>query len=199
MRPVRLGFLITACLIKALSRHITIDVQKNIFRWIAKKVFRRSSRSEGETSLFQITKKGVKRMRGEGNPQQCETMFIAFCVRVLFIAQKKAFRDLRRYDGRELSLNAFPDDSLVRDSMEFITYPEVFAVWGQMVEIYDPDLAEAIHKLPKVQRDIILIYYLLGYRDGEIGEMMQMNRRTVQYQRTQALKRLRKIILECAE
>lgn len=96
-------------------------------------------------------------------------------------------------------MNAFPDDSLVCDSMEFITYPEVFAVWGQMVEIYDPDLAEAIHKLPKVQRDIILIYYLLGYRDDEIGEMMQMNRRTVQYQRTQALKRLRKIILECAE
>jgi len=48
--------------------------------------------------------------------------------------------------------------------------------------------------LPEQRRDIILLYYFLGLNDREIAELLNVLYRTISYQRTSSLKKMRKIM-----
>lgn len=73
-------------------------------------------------------------------------------------------------------------------------YPETFSVFGSIVEVHFLELADALHTLPNLEREIILAYYLLGYRDVLIAAQLRMKRRTVQYHRQRALNLLRDVM-----
>jgi len=69
-----------------------------------------------------------------------------------------------------------------------------FSVSGHTVIVNDDLIAEALRSLPDSKRDIILLYYFLGISDRGIGRMLNLKRSTIQYQRTYALRELRKSI-----
>jgi len=65
---------------------------------------------------------------------------------------------------------------------------------GHEVAIESEIIAQAIAALPDKKRDIILLAYFLDMTDGEIGAMLNLVRRTVQYKRTSSLQELKKIM-----
>lgn len=69
-----------------------------------------------------------------------------------------------------------------------------FSVLGLDVAISDELIAQAIAALPEQKRDIILLAYFLDMTDGEIGEKLNLVRRTVQYKRTSSLAELKKLM-----
>ena len=55
-------------------------------------------------------------------------------------------------------------------------------------------LVEALKMLPERQRDIIMRYYFFGMTDGDISDTDGTARKTVNYQRNAALKKLKEIM-----
>ena len=55
-----------------------------------------------------------------------------------------------------------------------------------------PYFAAALAKLLREKRDVILLSYFMDMSDREIGELLDMARRTVQHRRTDTLAELRK-------
>ena len=70
----------------------------------------------------------------------------------------------------------------------------VFTVLDMDFEIEDADLVRALAALTLERRSIVLLAYLLEMKDDEIAQRLQMNRSTVQYQRTNTLEELRKLM-----
>ena len=70
----------------------------------------------------------------------------------------------------------------------------MFTVLDMDFEIEDADLVRALAALTLKRRSIVLLAYLLEMKDDEIAQRLQMNRSTVQYQRTNTLEELRKLM-----
>ena len=70
----------------------------------------------------------------------------------------------------------------------------VFDVLGYQIIVSNSHIAAVLKKLPYRKRDILLLHYFLDMTDGQIGDCLGIVRRTVQYQRTSALKELRKML-----
>ena len=70
----------------------------------------------------------------------------------------------------------------------------VFTVLDMDFEIEDADIVRALAALTLERRSIVLLAYLLEMKDDEIAQRLQMNRSTVQYQRTNTLEELRKLM-----
>ena len=49
--------------------------------------------------------------------------------------------------------------------------PTVFIVLGKEVIVDDERLATALSKLPELRREVLLLYYFVGYRDEAIGRL----------------------------
>ncbi|WP_346726578.1 RNA polymerase sigma factor [Bianquea renquensis] len=63
---------------------------------------------------------------------------------------------------------------------------------GKEVIVDNERLTKALLKLPKLYREVLLLYYFLGYRDEAIGRLYGRCRSTINHRRSMALKRLRK-------
>ena len=66
------------------------------------------------------------------------------------------------------------------------------SVCGYRIPVNDDRLAAALAKLLREKRDVILLSYFMDMSDREIGELLDMARRTVQHRRTDTLAELRK-------
>ncbi len=82
---------------------------------------------------------------------------------------------------------------------EYSTDSHHFIVMGYDVAVKDDLISAALASLPEQKRDIILLAYFLDMTDQEIGETLNMVRRTVQYQRTSSLKQLKIILVGKAD
>lgn len=51
---------------------------------------------------------------------------------------------------------------------------------------------ESLSKLNPLDREIIILYYWWGYRDTEIGEIINISQQLVNYRRNKVIKHLRK-------
>lgn len=71
-------------------------------------------------------------------------------------------------------------------------HPMVFEVCGYRIPVNDDRLAAALAALLREKRDVILLSYFMDMSDREIGELLDMARRTVQHRRTDTLAELRK-------
>ena len=63
---------------------------------------------------------------------------------------------------------------------------------GKEVIVDNERLTKALLKLPKLYREVLLLYYFLGYRDEAIDRLYGRCRSTINHRRIMALKRLRK-------
>ena len=70
--------------------------------------------------------------------------------------------------------------------------PTAFLVLRKKVIVDNEQLATALSKLPKLRREVLLLYYFVGYRDEAIGRLYGRCRSTINSRRNIALKQLRK-------
>ncbi|NBJ87877.1 RNA polymerase sigma factor [Acutalibacter sp. 1XD8-36] len=129
--------------------------------------------------------------------EHIEYAFNAFCKIVLRHEAINAWRDLKRKAEREISLyylmsERYFEPSAMDSYFEKRDKPTVFLVFGKEVIVDDERLATALSKLPKLRREVLLLYYFVGYRDEAIGRLYRRCRSTINSRRNVALKQLRK-------
>ncbi len=129
--------------------------------------------------------------------EHIEYAFNAFCKIVLRYEAINAWRDLKRKEAREISLDylmseRFFEPSAMDSYFEKQDKPTAFLVLGKEVIVDDEQLAMALSRLPKLRREVLLLYYFVGYRDEAIGRLYGRCRSTINSRRNVALKQLRK-------
>ncbi len=128
--------------------------------------------------------------------EHIEYAFHAFCKIVLRYEAINAWRDLKRKEAREISLDLmserFFEPSAMDNYFKKQDKPTVFFVSGKEVIVDNEQLAKALSRLPKLRREVLLLYYFVGYRDKAIGRLYGRCRSTINSRRNAALKQLRK-------
>lgn len=129
--------------------------------------------------------------------EHIEYAFNAFCKIVLRYEAINAWRDLKRKEAKEISLDylmteRFFEPSAMDRYFEKQDKPTAFLVLGKEVIVDNEQLATALSKLPKLRREVLLLYYFVGYRDEAIGRLYGRCRSTINSRRNIALKQLRK-------
>jgi RNA polymerase sigma factor (sigma-70 family) len=122
--------------------------------------------------------------------------FDYFCKKTLKGTARDYYEGQRKLGKRETSINELTDSELSY-LMTFDVYSveeTVFDVLGEAVRISDESLADALNKLPRDRRDIVLLSYITGMTDREIAERMDMVRRTVTHRRASTLQELKRIM-----
>lgn len=122
--------------------------------------------------------------------------FDSFCKKVLREEYRDYVRETQRRLQHEISFSELSpqemDQLYVMD--EYSTDSHHFSVLGHDIAVKDDLINAALAALPEQKRDIILLSYFLDMTDQEIGETLNIIRRTVQYQRTISLKQLKKLL-----
>ena len=129
--------------------------------------------------------------------EHIEYAFHAFCKVVLRHEAINAWRDLKRKVGREISLDYLMSERYFKPSVmdsyfEKQDKPTVFLVLGKEIAVDNERLATALSRLPQLRREVLLLYYFVGYRDEAIGRLYRRCRSTINSRRNVALKQLRK-------
>lgn len=70
--------------------------------------------------------------------------------------------------------------------------PTVFLVLGKEVIVDDERLEMALSRLPELRREVLFLYYFVGYRDEAIGRLYGRCENSINRRRNVALKQLRK-------
>jgi len=122
--------------------------------------------------------------------------FDAFCKKVLRNDARNYYSEMKRLRSKELSFSELPERELKQLSRtdDYFATEHIFGVLGRDIIVNNESIAECLRKLPERKRDIILLYYFLEFADVEIGKEFNLVRSTVQYQRTSALRELRKMM-----
>lgn len=129
--------------------------------------------------------------------EHIEYTFNAFCKTVLRNAAINAYRDMKREQKREVSLNYLMSETSFEPftmDIYFEQYdkPTVFIVQSHEIIIVNERLAIALSRLPEQRRVVLLMYFFLGYTDTKIGNEYGRSRRTANYWKLAALKQLKK-------
>lgn len=116
--------------------------------------------------------------------------FDSFCKKVLREEYRDCVREAKRRLQREISFSELSPQELeqlfVMDEYPSDNY--YFRVLEYDIVVMDELIGKALTALPEQKRDIVLLAYFLDMTDREIGEKMNMVRRTVQHQRANSLK-----------
>ena len=129
--------------------------------------------------------------------EHIEYAFNAFCKIVLRHEAINAWRDLKRKEAREVSLDYLMSERYFEPSTMDSYFkrqekPTVFLVLGTEVVVDDERLATALSRLPQLRLEVLLLYYFVGYRDETIGRLYGRCRSSINRRRNVALKQLRK-------
>ena len=122
--------------------------------------------------------------------------FDSFCKKVLKNDVRNFYSEMKRLRDNEVSFSETSEREFAQLSTmdKYFATEQAFNVSGYDIIVNDESIAEALRSLPERKRDIILLYYFLELSDAEIGKKLNLIRSTVQYQRTGALRELRKIM-----
>jgi len=101
----------------------------------------------------------------------------------------------RRQDG-EVLFSEVSGDELFNLAVvdEYFADDNVFDVFGRKVSVNNPDIAEALRTLPSRKRDVILLYFFIGFKDWEIAELFGLTNSTIAKDRRAALQLLREVM-----
>ena len=129
--------------------------------------------------------------------EHIEYVFHAFCKIVLRHEAMNAWRDLKRKEEREISLDylmteRYFEPSAMDSYFEKQDKPTVFLALRKEVIVDNERLATALSRLSQLRREVLLLYYFVGYRDEAIGRLYRRCRSTINHRRNVALKQLRK-------
>lgn len=149
-------------------------------------------------------RKGVRKMMNSKQYREhiehiehIEHTFNAFCKIVLYHAELGVYKKLRKKQQFEVSLDylcEFDFEPVTTTDEYFVKYdvPTAFTVHGKTVIVESEQLAAALSRLPEKRREVLLLWYYLGYSDEEIGEMFGVCRSTIFRRRKSALRLIQK-------
>lgn len=122
--------------------------------------------------------------------------FDSFCKKVLRCEAFNAYRAIGRRQNRFVSLSDLAEEA-DEQLASYDIYPweyTPFPLDGDVILIRDDRLADALTALPQRFRDILLMYWFLELADREIGERLNLSRRTVNNRRQQAYELLKELM-----
>jgi RNA polymerase sigma factor (sigma-70 family) len=135
-------------------------------------------------------------MKPHSHEEHKRHAFDSFCKKILKHEARDYYDDLKRRRKHEISLDELSEKEweqlAVMDEYFKDTYS--FRVLGHDITVSDERIGEALKVLPTKKRDIILLSYFLDMTDREIGELLNLVRRTVAYRRTSTLRELKKFM-----
>ena len=134
----------------------------------------------------------------DSEKQRIQNQFGAFCIKVLKNETRCIQREYAKSQKLEKSLNDLTELGIFQLATcdEYFKNDHIFEVQRIPIVVNSDFLAQAISQLPAQKRDIILLSYFLGLSDKEIGERLQLVRRTICKHRLKALNELRKNLLK---
>ena len=145
-----------------------------------------------------LGQKGVRKMMNtEQYREHIERTFNAFCKIVLYHAALGVYKKMRKKQQFEVSLDylrEFDFEPVTTTDEYFVKYdmPTTFIIRGKTVVVESEQLAAALLRLPEKRREVLLLWYYLGYSDEEISKMCGISRSTVFRRRKIALRLLQK-------
>ncbi|WP_066685065.1 RNA polymerase sigma factor [Christensenella intestinihominis] len=124
--------------------------------------------------------------------------FDSFCKKVMRYEARHYFRDQKRQRAHEISFEELSQQEIEQlvTTDDYFSGEYVFNVLGDEIIVRDNEIAEALANLPDSNREIVLLSYFLGLTDREIGERLNMIRRTVSRHRSKTLAKLKEILEE---
>lgn len=123
--------------------------------------------------------------------------FVLFC-RTAFMYEKKNYYNEQKHRAeRETHIEMLsPKQSGMLEKIFDIYHADYFSVMGYEIGIVDGDLAQVLRELSDKYLQIVLLYYIVGLNDREIGEIYGTGRTTICDQRNNAIKKLRLLMEE---
>ena len=123
-----------------------------------------------------------------------EITFAMYCMTSIDRAINRGRREKDRRAQAEISLDELGDldNALGRDrGGKEVELPEaIFDVDGLKIPIVNPDLAKALRSMPPQKRNILLLAYIIGDNDAELGSVLHISKSAAQRRRIAALKRI---------
>ena len=122
--------------------------------------------------------------------------FDAFCKKVLKNEVRRHYNEVNKRKERETVFSDLSVQELGQlcSTDDYFVTEQIFNVLGLDIIVSNERMAEALLTLAEYKRDIILLAYFLDMTDREIGEMLNMLRGKVHYQRKTTLRILKKIL-----
>ena len=123
-----------------------------------------------------------------------EITFAMYCMTSIDRAISRGRSEKNQRAQAEISLEELGDlnNALGRDrSGKEVELPEaIFDVDGLKIPIVNPDLAKALRSMPPQKRNILLLAYIIGDNDAELGSVLHISKSAAQRRRIAALKRI---------
>lgn len=125
-----------------------------------------------------------------------EETFDSFCKAVIRNESANAHNEIIARADKEVSFSSLSTSDLqaFKTVDDYRPYCRKYYVRGNVVCVYDPVLGEILQHISPQRREIILLCYFLGYSDSEIGRLLHIDHKTVDYRRNVALRRLRELL-----
>lgn len=107
-------------------------------------------------------------------------------------------KELSRRQNKEVSFCELPEIVVENFAVwdDYETDYTVFNVCGIDIRVLDDKLAEVLKRLPEKKRNILLMFYFLEMSDTEIGDLLNITRRSSHRNRTSSLDEIKKIFEE---
>ena len=133
--------------------------------------------------------------------EEIPRIFQAYCKRLIHNEACDAHRELRRRRDREVTFS----DLSPHEERQLATCDEYFQdtdsgafhIAGKRITA--KLLSDALHSLSEEKRKAVLLYYFFDMNDVEIGRLLAIPRRTVQYRRTSSFEQLKTYLEEHAD
>ncbi len=123
--------------------------------------------------------------------------FVLFCRTALMYEKKNYYNEQKHRAERETHIETLtPRQSGMLEKIFDTYHADYFSVMGYEIGIVDGDLAQALRELSDKYLQIVLLYYIVGLNDREIGEIYGTGRTTICDQRNNAIKKLRRLMEE---
>ena len=127
-----------------------------------------------------------------------EITFAIYCMTSIDRAISRERREKNRRAQAEVSLEDLGDldNALGRDrGGKEVELPEaIFDVEGLKIPIVNPDLAKALSSMPPQKRNILLLAYIIGDNDAELGSVLHISKSAAQRRRIAALERIQRLM-----
>jgi RNA polymerase sigma factor (sigma-70 family) len=138
-------------------------------------------------------------MKSKSHELTKQHAFNAFCKTVLRNEARNHYAEVKRLSAKEVFIEDLTITEYERLAItdEYFVYEEIFDVYGKGIIVKDEIMAASLKSLSKNKREIILMCYFIRLSDAEIGKILGLMRSTVQYQRTTALRELKRMMEGC--
>ena len=128
--------------------------------------------------------------------ERVRRQFACLFTRVLRDEAKNAHKEIGRRARRELCFSELTEAQLssliVGD--DHPSDMNNYRIRGFDVEVRSDLLADALNSLPRPKLEMVLLFYFMNMKDGDIGRLLGYPKSTVQYQRTRAVETLKKLL-----